>query len=823
MPNWISNKLVIKGEFSEVKKACDQVRVKDDHFDFNGIIPMPPHQPDVTKPNPFWHGNVGDRERTLYGGNNEYDWAIANWGVKWGAQEGIITMASDYQFTGETTATLEFNTAWAPVVELIETFSSQHPKLEFLYQFCDEDEMCNEVLIINGEEIHYEEIDYSDFYSDEDEDWGNDFNEVDLSAASKSERDNKDFVLGAVRYDGTNLEFASERLRDDSDVVLTAVLERSWAFEYASERLRDDSSFVLTIIQKAPAAFEYASERIRGDVSIVKRLLDVYPFAFKHCSNEIQDDIDLVRAVITKDARVFEYASERLRRDSQLVAIARRELHANKHLLLFLIGNKQTTNYTPYINILRKLMGEAFPYIPDMGLKNGAAKVWPFGSMDCNEINYFKHDVVRGSKGPKFIDFDWENASKYFVAKVKYVYWTTDKPLPDSKVYDGHYDYLLIPYEINVGKRILTPDKKNLMIEEVWEIPQSTLDLPIEVLQLGTSITNNLKAANYHFIKDFLTGESDKLDSVNGMSTRSTVAYKTLEEALFKIGVCIKKAKVEVTPSQVIPMTKKEAYETAIAIDPSDIDWHKFFAIHNDYPYIFADVSNHDHTLYDLLNDEDYQKVLSYEFKTPSLNFDQFIEYLTRLDESKALLYIGLASDSIFYHLVKDQIPVRFESSSEDDDEDDEEWNDEDLDDEDTQDFDEDDTDDLEEELSTEEAQHFEVDDFNDQKEELNASEDPVVQNETGVPAEEPIVYVYVGSGQYNLKTGEPNELVLEFIRRYRDFKGFDEKMFTYENLGFAIVVEIDHTNRTAVLHTDKDRMNSPLSKDSIFLKDFLK
>lgn len=52
MLNWIANRLVIKEDFSNVKKAYDQVKSAVDGFDFNGIISMPPHQPDKKKPTP---------------------------------------------------------------------------------------------------------------------------------------------------------------------------------------------------------------------------------------------------------------------------------------------------------------------------------------------------------------------------------------------------------------------------------------------------------------------------------------------------------------------------------------------------------------------------------------------------------------------------------------------------------------------------------------------------------------------------------------------------------------------------------------------------
>lgn len=68
------------------------------------------------------------------------------------------------------------------------------------------------------------------------------------------------------------------------------------------------------------------------------------------------------------------------------------------------------------------------------------------------------------------------------------------------------------------------------------------------------------------------------------------------------------------------------------------------------------------------------------------------------------------------------------------------------------------------------------------------------------------IVYVrIVAWNDYDEKTKLANENVLEFIRRYSDYGGFDESAFLYENIGFAIVVEIDHANHSILIYKGSD------------------
>jgi hypothetical protein len=52
--------------------------------------------------------------------------------------------------------------------------------------------------------------------------------------------DDREIVLGIVRWHGRALEFASRRVRDDREVVLAAVRQNGYAHMYASPRLFAD-------------------------------------------------------------------------------------------------------------------------------------------------------------------------------------------------------------------------------------------------------------------------------------------------------------------------------------------------------------------------------------------------------------------------------------------------------------------------------------------------------------------------------------------------------------------------------------------------------
>lgn len=81
-----------------------------------------------------------------FGTNNWYDWALANWGTKWGGYDAE-RMNPD---------TVRFLTAWSTPFEAIVTLSKLHPDHEFVVQFADEDFGSNvgEYVIMDGECIY---------------------------------------------------------------------------------------------------------------------------------------------------------------------------------------------------------------------------------------------------------------------------------------------------------------------------------------------------------------------------------------------------------------------------------------------------------------------------------------------------------------------------------------------------------------------------------------------------------------------------------------------------------------------------------------------
>lgn len=157
MPNWVSNELTITGELQTVKELFQKVTTKnedgEEEFDFNSVVPMPTHQPDLTQPHPFWRGDVGSEERDRFGSNNEIDWAYEHWGTKWGACNSWLQPPWNTKDTTNAQGSISFNTAWSGVPDLICSLSKQYPLLTFDYDYTDDDGEGESYLFKSGKEL----------------------------------------------------------------------------------------------------------------------------------------------------------------------------------------------------------------------------------------------------------------------------------------------------------------------------------------------------------------------------------------------------------------------------------------------------------------------------------------------------------------------------------------------------------------------------------------------------------------------------------------------------------------------------------------------
>lgn len=139
MPNWCENSLIITFNPRDKKQVAYMKRVirgiRKERL-LSALVPMPKHQPDPTKPNPFNAKNgVGLNEKIP----NWYDWSIDNWGTKWEVhdlsidEEDLQQIEDDMERQKESsTIRLSFLSAWSPPTNAL--MNSKLSKLGIYYR-----------------------------------------------------------------------------------------------------------------------------------------------------------------------------------------------------------------------------------------------------------------------------------------------------------------------------------------------------------------------------------------------------------------------------------------------------------------------------------------------------------------------------------------------------------------------------------------------------------------------------------------------------------------------------------------------------------------
>ncbi len=163
MPNWCYNNTYIVGPGSERVRLVDQMEGDDGDHRLANIWPMPSVLKDTRSPaidspdpDPRWllevlAGTMTDaqlnelaserreqwqRGQTAFnetGFTNWYDWAVTNWGTKWGDCDTNVDV--DYN---DHVSKVWYTTAWSPAEDLVRRISARYPDLWFLTSFDEE-------------------------------------------------------------------------------------------------------------------------------------------------------------------------------------------------------------------------------------------------------------------------------------------------------------------------------------------------------------------------------------------------------------------------------------------------------------------------------------------------------------------------------------------------------------------------------------------------------------------------------------------------------------------------------------------------------------
>lgn len=159
MPNWCENTLLIHAENKE--EILASLKTEYSNFDYNTVVPMPPHQPDLTKPNPFFaNGNLGSEEKKLFGKENTwYHWSITNWGVKWNCKKAWVNHEQGF---------IDWDSPWSPPLKVIQALSAKFPNAIFTLKFNEPGmQFMGTYIYVNGILKHKEDLEYEEASEDE--------------------------------------------------------------------------------------------------------------------------------------------------------------------------------------------------------------------------------------------------------------------------------------------------------------------------------------------------------------------------------------------------------------------------------------------------------------------------------------------------------------------------------------------------------------------------------------------------------------------------------------------------------------------------------
>ena len=176
MPNHVYNRLKVRGPVAELSKLKEfAILDKDNPFSIQTLIPMPKDIENTDSPqeivsnieyakikmkkektafkqNPLTE-TMSKRLIRKYGCNNWYDWAIRNWGTKWGSYSSSIKQE------GKTFVKYDFDSAWSPPIEGLIKISKKYPTLNFELKYEEEGMgFKGKAIFENGEII--EDIEY---------------------------------------------------------------------------------------------------------------------------------------------------------------------------------------------------------------------------------------------------------------------------------------------------------------------------------------------------------------------------------------------------------------------------------------------------------------------------------------------------------------------------------------------------------------------------------------------------------------------------------------------------------------------------------------
>ena len=142
----------------------------------------------------------------------------------------------------------------------------------------------------------------------------------DLKYVSLKLKNNENFMLKAIKTDGTAILYASDNLRNNKSFIIKAIKLNSVAFKFLSEEERSNTQIIDVVVKQNPEMFKYIGSNLYDSISFALKMIQDEPNVLGYVNDKFRSKLilELVRA----DGRMFKYANARDKSDEKLVVAA---------------------------------------------------------------------------------------------------------------------------------------------------------------------------------------------------------------------------------------------------------------------------------------------------------------------------------------------------------------------------------------------------------------------------------------------------------------------------------------------------------------------
>lgn len=122
-----------------------------------------------------------------------------------------------------------------------------------------------------------------------------------LEVVDKNLKNDKAFVIDAIKASPRNFQYASDKLRDNQDVVncLLDIKDSAYQIQYASDRFKSDSEIAKVVLSKSGSCLEYFNDKIKKDKELAKIAVDQDSSALQFASKELLNDKEFLLSLKT--------------------------------------------------------------------------------------------------------------------------------------------------------------------------------------------------------------------------------------------------------------------------------------------------------------------------------------------------------------------------------------------------------------------------------------------------------------------------------------------------------------------------------------------